>query len=423
MNSTSAPMTVAVASGKPEEGRLAEPGRRFWPRELLLALLAVLVGLEVLAWAAYLPVGLRGVADFRSLYTSGYMARTNRAHDLYDHDMVQDFEQKLVPVQAKFNIAMDHPAYEEVLFVPLSMLPYRIAFVAFIVLNLGVVVLCIRLLGPSFQVLSQRWRPFPALLFAAFFPITKAITTGQDSILLLALLAGAFIYTQRKRNLAAGLLTGLGLFKFQVVVPIALLFLLWKRWRFVLGFAVSSAAAGLVSLLWVGIHGTRQYASMLLGMSLRLTSEDFGVKYYALSPKTMLNLRGLLSAMFEGRLEHWWLQGLIAVSSLAVLFLVRRCRPSLPLAIVAAALVSYHFNAQDASILMIPLGLCLCGDSVWAAMAAIATLIVPTAAIIPWYGYIATIPIVGLLFATAARTKSGAPTLHFASCQPTSWPL
>jgi Glycosyltransferase family 87 len=400
MNNALPQMAADGVSEQAPQVRRAERGRRFWPRELLVALLPVLVVLEILAWFAYFPVGLRGVADFRSLYTSGYMARTGHAAQLYDHDTVQQFENELVPVGRTLNLAMDHPAYEEVIFAPLSVLPYRAAFIVFIIVNLGVVVLCVRLLAPSFRVLSERWKGLPALLFAAYFPITKAINSGQDSIILLALLAATFVYSQRRRDLHAGLLTGLGLFKFQIVIPIALLFFLWKRWRFVMGFAISSAVAGLVSLLWVGVNGTRQYVSMLLGMSLNLKSAADGARY-ELSPQSMLNLRGLFSAIGEGRVSHWWLQGLIAAASVAVLLLAARRRPSLPLAIVAASLVSYHFNSQDASILMIPLGLCLCGGSVWAALAGLLTLIIPFTAIIPWCGFLTAIPALALLFATA----------------------
>ncbi len=112
----------------------------------------------------------------------------------------------------------------------------------------------------------------------------------------------------------------------------------------------------------------------------------------------MLNLRGLLSALFEGRFSHWWVQGLILGSSLVVFLIVARCRPSLPLAIIAAALVSYHLNAPDATVLIIPIGICLCSDSVWAALAAVSALIVPVSAIVPVYGFIGAIPILGLCF-------------------------
>ena len=113
----------------------------------------------------------------------------------------------------------------------------------------------------------------------------------------------------------------------------------------------------------------------------------------------MLNLRGLLSAIFQGRISHWALQGLIVLCSAAVLFLAARSRPSLPLAIVMAALVSYHLNAQDASILLIPIALCLCSDSIWVALSSLAALMMPITAIFPLYAYLGAIPILALFLA------------------------
>jgi len=130
---------------------------------------------------------------------------------------------------------MDHPAYENILFLPLSYLPYRAAFLVFALVNFAVLGLCSWLLQPTFRVLSQRWKFFPMLLFLSFFPITRAITQGQDSVFLLALLVGALVLFESEREFSAGLLTGAGFFKFQIVIPIALLFILWKRWRFSLG--------------------------------------------------------------------------------------------------------------------------------------------------------------------------------------------
>jgi hypothetical protein len=185
------------------------------------------------------------------------------------------------------------------------------------------------------------------------------------------------------------------LFKFQIVIPIALILLLWRRWRFVLGFSASAMAAIIISLLMVGLRGVRQYVTMLLGMSLNLrTSSD--ALLYSISPRTMLNLRGVLSALLDGHVGHWWIQGLIAASSVAVLVAVARCRPSLPLAILASALVSYHLNAPDASILIIPVGLCLSSGSVRAALAAVAVLIFSCTAILPLYGFLGAIPILTL---------------------------
>ncbi|HWY22005.1 MAG TPA: glycosyltransferase family 87 protein [Candidatus Acidoferrum sp.] len=379
-------------------------------------MLPLLIGFEIFVWVVYIPIGLSGFADFRTLYASGYMVRTHHGHDIYDTEKLMSLKEQLAPIGHIFNQPMDHPAYEALLFFPLSLLPYRAAFVAFIVFNLAAVVVCVRLLKSNFAVLSESWSLFPAFLFAVFFPITRTIVEGQDSILLLALLAGALLCTQKGKDVEAGILTGLGLFKLQIVLPIALLFFLWRRWRFVFGFGASSGAMVIVTWLMVGVSGLRQYAAILLGMSFRLVSEADAMRY-SLSPRTMLNLRGLLSAALEGRISHWALQSLIVLSSAIVLVIAARRRPSLPLAITAAALVSYHLNAQDASILIVPIGLCLCGDSVWTALAAVAALIVPISAIVPLYGYLGSVPFLALFVAVCRSQQVGGIYLPGFGCE------
>jgi hypothetical protein len=375
----------------------------FWPRELVLGLFAFLVGFQILVWFIYVPIGMSGLSDFRTLYASGYMARTGQGAEIYS-DKILEVKERLAPIGHPFLQAMDHPAYEALFFAPLSLLSYRSAFVLFILINVCIAAFCVILLTPNFAVLHDRWKFFPAFLFAAFFPITRAIVQGQDSLILLALLSGAWICIQKDHEREAGFLTGLGMFKMQIVIPIAIIFLLWRRWRFVLGFACSSGAAALASIAVVGIHGTREYISMLLGMSLELKTNADAMRY-SLSPLTMLNLRGIISAIGEGRIPHWWIQGIIIGSSVAVFALVARRRASLPLAIVAAALVSYHLNAQDASILIIPIGLALCTDDVWMAVAGAATLVAPNAAIYPLFAFIGGIPIVALFARMCASGK------------------
>jgi glycosyl transferase family 87 len=382
----------AATAGDLKTGMAERGSKPFWPRELALGLLPLLIGINVLAWLAYLPLGLRGLADFRTLYTSGYMLRTHHGSEIYDDSKLAEYKERVSPLGHVFPQPMDHLAYEAILFAPLSALSYRKALAVFIVLNIGIVSLCCRLLGPFWSVLQERWKALPILLFAAFFPITRTIVQGQDSIMLLALLTGAFLDLKEMKDYRAGMLTGLGLFKLQIVLPIAFFFLLWRRWRFVSGFMLSLVVVFASTFLIVGTRGVQQYGDMLLGMSIRLRTNADAMRY-SLSPRTMLNLRGLLSALFEGHVPHLLLQGGIIMCSIAVVFMAARCRPSMPLAIVAAALVSYHLNAQDASILMIPLGSLLSSESKVLAALAVAVFVVPFSAIIPVYGYIAAVPL------------------------------
>jgi hypothetical protein len=389
------------ASTLARESRSLRP-IKFWPHDLILGLLPLLLGFQMLVAIVYVPMALRGLADFRQLYVGGYMIRTGHAAELYDYDTQQRFEETVVPVGAHFLLPINHLAFEELLLAPLSLLSYRTAYWVFMAFNGALLVLCVGLLRHRLKVLSDRWKWLPALLIPAFFPILRALMQGQDSIIMLTLLAGALWSLHHEKEFAAGLLVGIGIFKFQIVIPIALLFLMWRRWRFSAGFAFSSVAAGLVSLWLVGLGGAREYAHMLLSMSLRLTSEADMLRYCTI-PREMINLRGLVSGIFDGKLPHGYVQFLVAACSVVVLLTAARQRPSLPLAIAAGSLVSYHLIAHDASILIIVIAAALCSGSVWNGAVAILLLIAPLCAIIPAYGYLAAIPLLGLFLLMLGR--------------------
>jgi hypothetical protein len=386
------------ASAVAEEGK-PQPRRKFWPHELVLGLLPLLIGLEGLLAVLYVPPALHGLDDFRQLYVGGYMIRTGHARELYDYDTQQRFQDTVVPVRKHDPLIISHLAYEELLFVPLSLFPYKVAYWMFMVFNGALLVFCVGLLRHRLTVLPD-W--LPVLLIPAFFPISRTLEKGQDSIIVLTLLTAALWALDHEKEFVAGLLVGMGIFKFQIVIPIALLFFVWRRWRFSVGLAISSAAAGLVSLWLVGLGGVRGYVHLLLSMSLRLTSEA-DMRRYTTNPNMMMNLRGLFSAMFDGRLPHSYLQFLVAACSVIVLLAAARRRPSLPLAIAAASLVSYHFIIHDASILIIVIAAALCRRSVWNAAAAILLLVAPFCAVIPIYDYLAAIPLLGLFLLMLRR--------------------
>jgi hypothetical protein len=141
---------------------------------------------------------------------------------------------------------------------------------------------------------------------------------------------------------------------------------------------------------------------MLLSMSLRLNSEA-DMRRYTTNPMMMMNLRGLFSAIFDGKLPHGYVQFLVAACSVVVLLAAGRQRPSLPLAIAAASLVSYHFIIHDASILIIVIAAALCSGSIWNAAVAVVLLIAPLCAVIPVCDYLASIPLLGLFLLMLRR--------------------
>jgi Glycosyltransferase family 87 len=373
----------------------------FWPLELALGLLPFSLLGQALVWAMFLPLGLHAKADFRQLYTGGYMILTGHASELYDFDAQMRFQQMLFPKAfAAGRLLITHPAFEELIFVPLSLLTYRSAFWIFFAINIAALALTLRLLWTRILPMRERWKWAPIMLTASFFPISRALLQGQDSILVLLLLACVMVLIERGKLNGAGLILGLGVFRFEIIMPIALLFLLWRQIRLVTGFLISAATAALVSIAIVGLRGAEMYLKYMLAISLKLSSETAMAKYSD-SPLEMLNLRGLISALLWNRASHTWIEISILVASALVIAMGWRMKPSISVAIVAASLVSYHFIAHDASIWLIPIFLALSGTSISEGAFAAMMLFSPFAAVLIWefihsHAYLGAIPLLGL---------------------------
>jgi hypothetical protein len=369
-------------------------------------LIPLLLAANILVSLIYFPLGLSGFADFRQLYTGGYMIRTGLAHEIYDYDKQQETEEALVPMRSglHFLLPITHLAFEEVLFAPLSIFSYRVAFCIFLVVNLGLTGFCVVLLQQMAACLRRRWRWFVPFLVVGFFPIWRALLQGQDSVLLLSLLLVALLLLNRSCPIGAGMVMGIALFKFNVVVPIALLFLAWKQWAFFCGFVSSSVATVGASFVIVGSRGIHDYIGTLSAMSVKLGSAENVIRYATISTE-MVNLRGLISALLQGHVSGAWVQRAIFLVSAVVLLLCVRRRPSFALAIVVAALVSYNFVAHDATILIIPIVSALAAGRTLLAVLAIATWVFPFTAIVPRYGFIGSIPALALFLVYLSGNK------------------
>lgn len=336
----------------------------YYVRGLALGIPAYLIGIHLWTWVFMLSILLGGRADFRQLYTAGFMVRSGHARQLYDYDSQHRFQNEFVS-PGDIALPFNHLAYEALLFAPFSLLPFRTAYFTFLGMNLGLLALSFRLLRPRMDKLAEVWRWLPAAMFLGFLPVAVALMQGQDSILLLTLLVAAMAALQQGRELTAGALVGLGLFKFQIVIPIALLFLVWRHRRFSAGFALSGAVAGAVSLCLVGFSQAVVYARSLVSMSVGLASRVDQFRY-GISPAAMPNLRGLIFGLADTRLSGFWVQAVTIVLSGMVLLWVARVVPerllgadALLLAITASAVVSYHLLIHDLSVLLIPIAVTL----------------------------------------------------------------
>jgi hypothetical protein len=329
----------------------------YYVRACMLGIPAYLIGVHLWTWIESVQVFLGGQADFRRLYASGYMVRSRNAHLLYDVATRFFVENHIVGPGA--SLGFDHPAYETLLFVPFSYFSYKTAYLLFLVFNIGLLAVCFWLLRPWTRNLRRVYRWLPVAMFLAFLPICAVLIQGQDSVVLLLLIVVALRFLENNRDFLAGLVLAIGLFKFQILIPIAALFLLWKRFRFVAGFVTTGFIAIFGSFALVGIAGSRQYIQTLAGMSVDSGSAAERLKY-VLIPTAMPNIRGFLFGTLGNHLPNIWIQILTILFSAVVfawaaLATKRKERgDALLVAILTASLVSYHLLMHDMVVLLIP---------------------------------------------------------------------
>jgi hypothetical protein len=301
-----------------------------------------------------LPLGTSGRVDFRTFYTVGYMARTGHGAEIHDPARYQEFQNNLVG-RAEGLLPFNHLAYESLVYVPFSYFPYQNAYFLFLIVNMLVLAGIIRLLRPLISALSDVWSLLPMAIVVCFLPVAMALIEGQDSLLLLFLFVASTAAMYRQNDFGAGVLLGFSLFKFQYALPVALLFLVWKRWAFLRGFVLSSAIVLGTSFWITGFSGALLYLRSLVEVSAKYSSAN-GV-LYGIHPEGMPNLRGIAYVITGGSVSATQL--IVLIGSAAVMVWGALKRPSLPGALLTALLVSYHQVIADTSLLVLPVGLLL----------------------------------------------------------------
>lgn len=327
----------------------------YFTRKRLKLYLWALIVLELIICFGFRSSIRAGAIDFRGYYTAGHMLRTHNAGLLYDYPTEQRLQNTLV-APAHFTLLFFAPPFAALPFALLSFAPYLWALLVFGLVNLALLAFAVRVMRPHLRALTARWSPTPTLLFLSFLPVGLTLVMGQLSIALLLIACVAFALLETACPLLAGLVFSVALIKLQIAIPVALLFLLWRRWRFTVGFLLGAAALIAVSAAIIGPSNFPSYihsithTSALAGTNLQST--------VGIGPRRMANLYGLFFMLTP---TNHLATAFTAVASIAVVAWAATRRPSFPLALLVALLVSYHLYPCDLTLLLLPLSL-LCNN-------------------------------------------------------------
>ncbi len=330
-------------------------------RFVAVFLLAMAIAHGIEFWQQRARV-LAGYGDFSALYTAGLLVRRGEGRLLYDgHEQWR--------VQQEFALNVDirkgpmpfiRPPFEALVFLPLAYFSYPVAFAIWSLAKLVLLWLTARVLPRPhpFSRIYPSW--LEVVLCLGFFPVFLDLFQGQDAILLLLIVAATLSRLQSGKDFAAGAILALGLFKFHLVVPVAIMLWLAGRARILAGFLPGTAALLALSCVISGTSVLSAYPTYLLNLN-----RTPGVGF--VTAQSMPNLRGLLTA-FVGRAPypgpiHWLL---LPASVAAIVIMARYWRPLMNtgfpglglgycLALLVAILTSYYARSYDMTLLIIPL--------------------------------------------------------------------
>lgn len=307
----------------------------------------------------------KGYPDFTTFYMAGKMVRVGLRHELYDLASEWRVQQEFAPWVSIRQAALPymHAPFEALLFVPLTLLPYGVAFAVWDSFNLLILLVLPYLLRSHLPVLQN---VSPTAVFAielAFFPVAFVLLQGQDVILLSLFYSLAFIALKEDAQGRAGFWLALGLFRFHLIVPFVLVLFFKRRYRLVGSFSVTALALAGVSGWLVGWRNLLHYPGYIWWLEQHKSS-------VILTPSQTTNIRGLLDTLLAKWFPPMLVLTAVTLLSAAVLFLAIRTWGksgrtkigfdiAFSVTLLAAVLVGYHSFIYDLAALLIPIAVTL----------------------------------------------------------------
>ena len=319
-----------------------------------MAIVSLLLGLQI-TWMTKSFMA-QGHYDFLIFYTGAEIVNAGKGHELYDLNVQQTHQEKFkLPRKAWSVLPFNHAPYELLPFLPLAKLSFQTAHLVWSIISVIFFILaCITLLALT----ERTHRMLLGALMLSFYPTWITIKMGQDSAMSLLILVGVFASLKYRRDVAAGGILALGLYKPQLVLPLAGILLMRRNWPTVIGFAATAACLAAISLAMVSWEGILRLFSIVSEMDRPTT-----IVY----PAHMANLRGLFFPLLSLFRSPELTNIFTAITSLIVYgysVLVWKDKASrdgplfdlhFSLAIMATLLISFHLYPHDVIVLLIPI--------------------------------------------------------------------
>lgn len=287
--------------------------------------------------------------DFLHFYTLGSLAATHRGADLYDMNAQAALVAQRVPEAAGLRYLPLYPPQVSLIFEPIAKLSYGWALAIWWASSTMLYGICCYAI----------WRACPhlrdhggtvALLAAASPAFVHLIAWGQTSAVALACFTLMYFMLRDRRDFLAGVALGFLIFKPQLGLAAAIVFVSIGAWRLLIGAALSAAFQLSAGIFDYGMEPLRHWGLMLL--NLRALLPELEPKLYQTH-----SLRTFWSMLLPSDNLAFGLYMLSAAAVLGFTIAVWKRTQTAPLALrfssllLATVLVAPHLTVYDLVIL------------------------------------------------------------------------
>ncbi len=270
---------------------------------------------------------VRGQNDFVSFYVGGKLAGTPK---LYSQSA------NAAAIQSILGITMEktrfiRPPFYAVLYMPISRLPYPIAYALY----------CVAILFSVLWFTIRFSKECPSLpLFAAMsVPLLTALETGQDTPFLLVFVGVSVLLTRRGKDFLAGLVLSLCAIKFHLFLFVPVLLLMKRRWRLISGGICGGAVLACLGLMFAGANSFAQWVD-----AIGDPSTNSGL---------LPNIHGLVTSIHAGLPLELTIDALILVAFVLLTATSIDYELLLGASVVCGLLTSFHSGVYDAIVLLV----------------------------------------------------------------------
>jgi hypothetical protein len=203
-------------------------------------------------------LGRRAGMDFAAFYNAGRILNSGAHAKLYDLGLQTSLFQQLYPAESGTELFPNLPWFA-LIFRPFALLPFRFAYLAWLICSVVLYLSGVRLLWPA--ALHRTALRHVALAALSFHPlIMESLPSGQVSAVAFFLFAASTRLMRSGWPLLAGCVLSACLYKPTMLLLPLFMLLICRRWRALAGVTLGAAGLACVSVLCVGRSSLSDYA-------------------------------------------------------------------------------------------------------------------------------------------------------------------